>query len=60
MIGFEPKSFYTASVAPTSDDDIDRGYSEGSTWIYHTDIYTADIYMCINPERDYAAWAQIW
>lgn len=50
MSGFSKNNF-TASGAPTVNDDITEGYNYGSKWYYN-----GDIWMCVDPSEGAAVW----
>lgn len=57
LIGYEPKHYFTAVVAPSVTDDLDLGYEWGSQWVdYEGGIYS--IYTCVDPTRGAAVWIQ--
>lgn len=52
----KPKSNYTATAAPTVNDDIDDGYGVGSVWI---DVTGDNAYTCVDATAGAAVWRQI-
>jgi hypothetical protein len=46
-----PKNNLTATAIPTTTDDIDKGYSAGSTWVYNNVTYT-----CTDATKGSAKW----
>lgn len=55
MLNYSPKNYFTASLAPSTGDDLDSGYDRGSRWIqYAGSIYS--IYTCVDPARSAANW----
>lgn len=49
------KHNFTASTAPTSADDENDGYQEGSVWIDQSDD-PKEAYRCVDPTVDNAVW----
>lgn len=49
-----PNCNYTATGAPTVNDDGDHGYQLGSIW-----IDSPDVYMCVDTTAGAAVWTQI-
>lgn len=50
------KTNFTATIAPTNNDDADDGYSVGSIWI---DTTAGNIYQCVDPTLLTAIWKQL-
>lgn len=54
MLGLpQPKNYFTATVAPTSTDNLADGYEAGSEWIVPD---TNDFYKCLYSDRTAARW----
>lgn len=49
----KPKSNYSATAAPTVNDDSADGYGVGSLWI---DVTGDDVYMCVDATAGAAVW----
>lgn len=50
-----PKSNFSASAAPTGDDDTTEGYSVGSRWF---DTTNDQAYVCLDASYGSAIWKQ--